>query len=353
MKRLSVINPISDKRWDEFVGEHPCGGIYHLSDWAAVLSKSFHHIQPLYLILRENGSRVIQAALPLCLVKSCLTGCRLVSLPFATLCDPLISSSEEFEILFEEAIRLKNQLNADYIRINTMHTWNLMNEGRVKLRRFYKHHYLKIDREPEKLKKSFHRTCVRQRIKRAESSQVTKRRGMDEEDLRSFYSLHVMTRKRNNLPPHPFRFLRKTWEVFNHSNRVNLLLADYRGKSIGGIITFTYKNRVSVEYAASDERFRHLSPNHLLFWQAIQRAYNDGYDFFDFGRTSPEDKGLMHFKNRWGTEVVDIPEAYYPKETHKTNSNNHPFAPCLARAFCYLPSCVIKQIGHLAYRHLG
>ncbi len=344
---------MSDKRWDEFVGEHPWGWIYHLSDWATVLTKSFRHIQPFYLILRGNGSRVIQAALPLCLVRSWFTGSRLVSLPFATLCDPLVSSSEEFEVLFEEAIRLKNHLNADYIRINTLHTSNLMNEDRLKLRRFYKHHYLRIDREPERLKEAFHRTCIRQRIKRAERSQVTKRRGVGEEDVRSFYSLHLMTRKRKNLPPHPYRFFSEAWEVFNRSNRINLLLADYQKQSIGGIITFKYKNRVSTEYAASDERFKHLSPNHLLFWQAIQSAYNDGYNSFDFGRTSPEDKGLIDFKNRWGTEVVDIPEAYYPKEASNTNYRNHPLVRYLGRAFSHLPNYFIKQIGHLAYRHLG
>src|SRR5512136_2928209 len=98
MENVALIDPVEDKRWDNFVEHHPFGWVCHLSGWKKALERSFKHLKGHYLVLFSNDA--IRAALPVFEVKSWLTGKRMVSIPFATVCDPLISNSNEMEVLF-------------------------------------------------------------------------------------------------------------------------------------------------------------------------------------------------------------------------------------------------------------
>lgn len=192
MKHVSLIDPMKTDQWDEFVRDHPFGWICHLSGWKEVLEKSFRHMKGHYLVLR-NSSDDITAALPLFEVKSWLTGNRLVSIPFATLCDPLISTGEEMEILLEGTLNLLKEFRASYIEIRSFRASSLFQTGKLGVRHFYKHHYLELKADPEELKKSFHRSCVRQRIARALRSGLSLKVGEDGSDLKRFYLLYTLT----------------------------------------------------------------------------------------------------------------------------------------------------------------
>lgn len=277
-----IIDPVADERWDKFVESHPFGWICHLSGWRKVLEESFTHLKGYFLAL-INREGEIKAGLPIYEIRSWLTDHRLVSIPFATLCDPLISTKEEMEILFNAAIILLRRCNASYIEIRTLSSAPLICDERFGARSFYKHHYLLLDIDPEQLKRKFHRSCVRQRISRAVESQMSFRIGDRESDLENFYQLHKMTRKRLSLPPQPYCFFKSLWDTFWPKRRIIMLMAEKEGKGIASLILFKFKNRVSAEFAASDEAYKHFSPNHFLFWEAIKLAYREGYKIIDFG----------------------------------------------------------------------
>ncbi|OPY78893.1 MAG: FemAB family protein [Syntrophus sp. PtaU1.Bin005] len=121
------------------------------------------------------------------------------------------------------------------------------------------------------------------------------------------------------------------------------------------MILFKFRDRVSAEFAASDETYRDLSPNHFLFWEAIKSAYEGGYKIFDFGRTSPDNKSLMDFKRHWGTTLIDLPQYFYPKRAVETLSNaEDSLSYKLVKKICEkAPDYALKQIGNLCYKHLG
>ena len=351
---IKLIDPITDPRWDKFVENHPFGWICHLSGWKQVLEKSFKHMKGYYFALLDNSGN-IQAALPIFEVKSWLTGNRLVSIPFATLCDPLISTGDDLKELFDSALNLSKDLKSSYIEIRAFLSPSLIQDDRLSSIHFYKHHYLLLEEEPEKLKKKFHRTCVRQRITRAEKSDLKVKLCEKEVDLDKFYSLHLITRKRLGLPSQPYRFFKNLWDEFTPTKRLTLLLAEKNGGTIGGLILLKFKDRVSVDFAASDDKFTSMSPNHLLFWEAIRLAYEEGYRIFDFGRTSPNNKNLMDFKRRWGTQVIDLPLFYYPKMVAgEMGQQEETWKYKLMSKVCKdAPSSVQKIIGNFCYRHLG
>lgn len=342
-------------KWDEFVENHPFGWICHLSGWKQVLEKSFPHMKGYYLALFDDTNTKIKAGMPIFEVKSWLTGKKIVSVPFATLYDPLVSTNEDMKKILDSVLDWSKKIGASYVEIRTLLSPTLIQDGRLVSRQFYKHHYLLLDNDPEQLKRKFHRTCIRQRISRAIQSDLRLRTGDNESDLYRFYLLHIKTRKKVFLPPQPYNFFKNLWDTFYPSKRMTILLAEKEGKVIASQILFKFRERVSVEFAASDESYMDLSPNHFLFWEAIKSAYKEGFKIFDFGRTSPSNKGLMDFKRHWGTEVIDLPHYYYPLNmVEKFNQKEESFAYRFIHRVCEkAPDYVLPHIGRLCYRHLG
>lgn len=351
---VEIIDPVTDPRWDAFVENHPFGWICHLSGWKKVLEKSFPHMKGHYLALID-GKREIKAGLPLFEVKSWLTGKRLVSIPFATFSDPLVSNEKELVPLLDRVKHMHRELGCGYaeIRMFKYDAGQLDHAGIYQ--DIFKAHLLKLEGSIEDLKKRFHKTCVRKNIARANRNGLKLMVGETEKDWMDFYYLYVANRKRLGLPSHPYAFIRNIWQTFMEEERVRLLLAEWEAKVIGALILFKYKDRVSAEYLGTDQKYMGLYTNVFLFWEAIRWAFESGMNCFDFGRTSPNNRGLMEFKGHWGTRIIDLPIYYYPKEAcnqkfERESSLLYRTTRCLCKA---CPESIHPLMGRLIYKHLG
>lgn len=354
LQRVEHVNPFQDDRWDDLVTQHPNGWLCHLSGWKRLLESSFPHMRGYYFALR-NSSADILAGLPIFLVKSHFLGNRLVSIPFATISDPLIANRQELELLFNALIRTFQDQKYSHLEIRT-HLANLQSsQEQFCEQRFYKQHFLDLSIGPEHLKKTFDRSCVRQKIERAHRRQLKLKLAETENDLRIFYRLYFGTRKRLALPAQPYRFFKNLWTLFAPRDQIQVLLAVKSGQVIAGLLLFKFKNRVSAEFAATSAEFKDDCPNHFLFWEAIQLAYQSGYDIFDFGRTSPKNTGLMNFKKRWGTQVIDLPQYFYPNTNGNKSENfeNSVSYQLIRKISNKMPNFIFKQFGNFCYRHLG
>jgi hypothetical protein len=355
MAFTTFISPCSDQRWDPFVEKHHLGWISHSSAWKKVIEASFSHLKGYYIGLLEESTQSIKAAIPVYVVKSCVTGTRLVSIPFSTLCDPLVSSVEEAHQLLQYVLGFAKEQNVAHTEIRCLNSGEMMPDvplGRVD---FFVHHFLDLNTSLEKLRKRFHRTCVVQRIRRAQKSELKIIKADSEKELKDFYTIYVDLRKRLMRPPIPFRFFKHLWEMFSPHDQIQLLLAQKDGKTLAGIILFKFKKRVSIEFAASFESAWNLSPNHLLFWEAIQMAHSEGYEIIDFGRTAPNNTPLMDFKRRWGTETMVMPQYFFPKEiAEKYLLRESSFQFQMVQSACrYAPRAILPMIGNFCYRHMS
>ena len=353
--QITIVDPSKDDRWDQFVMQHPFGWICHLSGWKNLLENCFPHMRGHYLAIVSNRDNIIQAALPLFEVRSWLTGKRLVSIPSATLFDPLVSSAQDMNILFDGAIELAGKLKIDSLELRTFQSSALISNDRLGLSRVFKNHSLSLEKEPQDLMKSFHRSCVRQRIDRALNSEVKIEYGQTEKDLQEFYRLYLLSRKRLSLPPQPYSFLKTLWDTFFPQKQLDLLLAKKADLYIGGLILLKFKERVSAEFSVIDQAFNNLSPNHLLFWEAIKNARQEGFRVFDFGRTSQYNTSLMDFKDRWGTQCIDLPICFYPREiAQKYNGREKSLGYKIIQMACKKsPEFAFRSIGKFCYRHLS
>jgi len=351
---VHLIDPCSEPGWDDFVLHHPFGWITHLSGWKKVLEDCFPHMRARYLaVLGRDGE--ISAALPLFEVKSRITGHRLVGLPFATLCDPLVSRTEEIDDLLDSAGLLLDETGASYIQLRTHLSSAVIPGGRLLGTNTYGNHYLNLSGSLSELERHFHRTCVRQRISRAIKSGLRIRIGEGERDLKLFYSLHSDMRKRLGLPAPPYRMLEALWNSFHPAGQLSLLLSEFDGKTVGGIVVFKYRDRMSAEFLGWDANFREVSPTHHLFWEAIKMADREGRKTFDFGRSTSLETSLTRFKERWGTSFSDLSYYYYPPRfAVKGEDQSGSFTHRVVKEVCKaLPEPAFRMIGSFCYRHMA
>lgn len=344
--KLIEIDPCEEPAWNEFIDRHPFGLIYHLSEWKRLIENCFGHMKGHYFVL--TGSDEIKAALPVYEVRSWLLGNRLVSIPFATICDPLVSSRNEFEDLFGAVKNLFRGLDSRYIEVRALYSTEFLDQSLRKSS--FKCHYLNLETDLKTIENNFHHS-LRQKLRKVGRSNLKLKTGESETDLREIYRLNIITRKRLGLPPQPFKFFKILWDIF-YPDKIRLLIAEHQEKAIAGVILYIFKDRVSAEFTVTDWSYIKMNPVHFLYWEIIKWSHSSGYKVFDLGRTDTGNEGLMSFKNSWGMEMMDIPQYFFPER--KTIPIKGSFIHKVAETiFSKSPDFAAKILGDICYAHLG
>lgn len=352
MFKVKLIDPLIDTRWDAFVENHPYGTIYQHSSWMKVITTTYKQVKPLCLILEEDNQH-IYAAIPCFIVKSKLTGARFVSLPFTSYCDPLVVDEKDLIKLLDEIIKQLENISAIYLELRVFRNKDPIKNGRLKCHNYHKIHILDIEDGFEKIKRTFPRDIVYSK-KRAIKSGITIKKVMSEQDLKKFYFIHAVTRKRQGFPIQPYKFFENMWKIMYPQGYFTLLLAELNQRAIAGIVLFKYKDTVSYEIGASIRKYLSIRPNHLLLWRAIEMACSEGYHYFDFGKTPPENKDLLNFKRRWGARMYDLPYFYFPEIKGIMSLEQDNLKHRLLRSMTrHMPLPMAKIIGKIIYHHLG
>ncbi|MGO9138293.1 MAG: lipid II:glycine glycyltransferase FemX [Syntrophales bacterium] len=279
----------------------------------------------------------------------------MVSIPFATLCDPLVSNAEDMEVLLHEATRLLEELKFSFLEIKTLHAARFIDNKHFADQCYFKHHYLELSQGPEVLWKNFNYKAVRYEINKAQKNKLVIKVASDENDFLDFYNLYTVTRKRLGLPSQPYLFFKTLWDIFAPSGKVTILLAEFEKSIIATHFLLQFNERVSAEAVGWDISSSKASPNHFLFWEGIKLACEKGFRVYDFGRTSPNNQPLMDFKKRWGAQIVDLHSFHYPIKSYRGVVNREASkAYRLARFACQkAPESIYPLIGKFCYRHIG
>ena len=145
---------------------------------------------------------------------------------------------------------------------------------------------------------------------------VTVRTAQRDEDVQAWYSLLQTTAERDQFGVHTLDYYLKAWHIFAARNEMQLLLAEYDGLLLAGIFVAFFARQAIYLYGASSNEHRQLMPNHLLQWEAIRLAKQQGatsYDFWGIPDTEAEDEdmaGVYRFKRGWGGRVVQFMGCY-------------------------------------------
>jgi hypothetical protein len=340
---VDLFDPLVDPEWDRLVLTHPGASVFHSSAWARVLVRTYGH-RPVYLRFVSAGRT--NALFPLMEVRSPLTGCRGISLPFSDFVPPLVFDpgleSEIIECL-EEMVRQRKWQYAEVRGSLGPASASLSSTE------FFAHS-LNLRRAENVIYANF-ADSTRRAIRKASGSGLTVRVDTTVAALRDFYKLHVGTRKRHGIPPQSWRFFMIIQEeVLSRGLGFIVSAHDGVGRCVAAAVYFNWGMSALYKYGASDARALPLRPNHLVMWHAIRKFVREGSDSLHFGRSSPSNSGLRRFKRSWGAEEELVSYCKVGGSLKmQAEAGPNEFSKKLFRV---LPSFLNRWVGAMLYKHL-
>lgn len=171
------------------------------------------------------------------------------------------------------------------------------------------------------------------------------------EGLRVFYTLHVLTRRRQQNIVQPWRYFLYLNDLIFRQGHGFVLIAKYKGRPIASAVFLHAYNTMTYKHSASLPEYWHLAPNHLIIWEAMRIALKLGFRWFDWGRTGIHHNSLRKFKLRWACEENIL--------TYHTLGPQRPLGAVFASSLrCAigrfenrLPSFFTKVVGTALYRY--
>jgi CelD/BcsL family acetyltransferase involved in cellulose biosynthesis len=346
---VTVLDESHDRLVEDFLDSCDQATIYHTPAWRRGVIDTYGY-KPLYLGYLD-GDR-LSAILPFMLVRSWLTGTRLVSLPFSNVCGP-IGEDGKCRLLVEEALGMHSDVGAGAIEIRTQSNLNPVRDERMTDVSYFITSIVKLDPDPDRVWKSFKDRNVRTEVRQAIKKGVEVRHGTGEEDLRAFYDLFASTRLGHGVPPQPYKFFANLWRNMA-PKYLDLFLATHGDRCVGALITLRFGKTLNAAYIGSNISYRSHRVHQILFWRAMEMGCARGCEAFDFLRTPRTSKTLRYFKERWNAFEVDLNYLYYPEirgtaSTIEDSAKYKMMTKVLTRA----PLFFGKALGRLLYRHLG
>jgi CelD/BcsL family acetyltransferase involved in cellulose biosynthesis len=341
------IHPLSDARWDRFVERHPDSSVFHTTAWLDALYRTYGY-RPFVYADAPPGYE-LRAGIAVCLVDSWLTGRRLVSVPFADHCDPLMSAASLAE-LGSRLIRTEGQKGIGYLEFRPVRL--LADPGPWELASRYWLHLLDLRPDLATLFRNCHKDSTQRKIRRAERERLICESGRSDALLSAFYRLLVRTRRRHEIPPQPLAWFRNLIDCFGDA--LTIRVASKNGQPVAATLTLRHKDTLVYKYGCSDSRLNSLGGTHLLFWRAIEEAKAEKLLTFDFGRTDAANDGLATFKNRWGAVAQPLNYWRLSRLPQSQPGSAARLAKRLGRRLLpYLPDYIFVAIGKILYRHAG
>jgi FemAB-related protein (PEP-CTERM system-associated) len=273
-----------------------------------VIEKTYGHT-PYYLL--ATGVSGLEGVLPLFHMKSLLFGNTFVSMPFLDGGGLLADTDDAGRSLLLEAVSVARRTGASMIELRHLEpptaAVGALPGGRStdgphtrKVRML-----LALPGSSEALAGSF-KAKLRSQIKRpSKEGCLAVVGGM--ELLDRFYHVFLINMRDLGSPVHSKKLFARVLQEFPRDARIFLVMKEQT--PIAGSLTIGLGDTMANPWASSLRTFSALSPNMLLYWTMLEFACNNGFRFFDFGRSSP-DGGTCRFKAQWGAAPVPLNWGY-------------------------------------------
>ena len=314
--RVDLLEKSDDSLWDEYIFNNPQGTPYHLSGWMRAIEKAYGHQSYFLIALRASsdssvsGPEKIAGVLPLVHLKHFIFGNTLISMPF---CDMggLIADDGAIEAeLIRSAIHLARSVGCEVIELrhSSPHAFlskegELIRDGDVRIitRQHKVRMLLELMPSAEELMRSF-KAKLRSQIRRPMRDGLYSVIG-GEELLDDFYEVFARNMRKLGSPVHSKRFIGAVSEELPERTKFILVYHEKRPLACGMVIGSckTLRN----PWASALHEYSRMSPNMLLYWTMIEYACDRGYQYFDFGRSSPGE-GTYRFKEQWGAQPFPL-----------------------------------------------
>jgi serine/alanine adding enzyme len=331
-------------RWDAYVQREPQGKFYHHSGWNHVIEKTFGH--EIYRWIAEDGDGHINGVLPLVHMKSLLFGSFMVSLPYLNYGGVCAQDDATHRALVQAAVAVAERKNVEYIELRydrSLHSGLPVKESKVSMR-------LELPANPSDLWKALG-SKLRSQIARPQKEGMYGRIGREEE-LDSFYRVFSINMKDLGTPVYPKAFFKNILDEFPQSTWICSIYDKHHAPVASGFLT-GFKRTLEIPWASSLKKFNRFSPNMLLYWTTLKFACDNGYETFDFGR-STRGSGTYKFKAQWGAQPVPLYWHYWLRSGVALPELNlaNPKYQLAIRLWRKLPLAVATILGPLIVKNI-
>ena len=318
--------------------------------WKDIIQSSFKH-KAYYFICKKDTE--ISAVCPLFFVNSPLFGRALISVPYLNGGGILATDNESYSTLLEEIKKLSIELNCKYVELRHRKPIDETLSKELVLRTHKVAMKLELMDNPEKLFSSFS-AKLRSQIRRPQKAGlIAKTSGVDielKESVDAFYKVFSKHMRDMGTPVYPKALFKETANKFSETSRIITVWDKNRPVACG--LTVGSGETVEIPWASSLRSHNKVSANMLLYWRVIEQASLDGYKYFDFGRSTPNE-GTYNFKKQWGAEPLQL-NWYYALnsgEAPEVNPKSKKFA-LLVNTWKKLPLPISNLFGPVVTRWL-
>jgi CelD/BcsL family acetyltransferase involved in cellulose biosynthesis len=345
---IALSDVAATKAWDDYVEVHPLATPSHLSSWLSAIQTTYSFTPLLYVAKGEDDT--LLGVFPLFKIRGAFAGIRIVSLPFSDYGGPLCNSAAVEEELVRH-VRCACHNGIRYLEIRG----GLQSPGDLLPYHYYKRHVMNLEPGVSAIQSKIDKKTIQYCIRKAEKAGVTIRQDNTRKGLDAFYHLNNLTRRKHGVPSQPRAFFENLFSCIVAKEAGFIMVAEHESAIVAASLFLTVGKQIHYKYNASDPAvLKRLSPNHLLTWRVIAWGVEHGYAALDFGRTSPDNEGLIRYKNMWGMEDKDLPYYYYPRVKGAVSTKESGMSYRLVTSMWrHLPLPVMELSSSVLYKHLG
>lgn len=298
--KVELIDPVRDRRWGEFVAIAPAASIFHHPRWIGLLEEHYG-FEVLACCTFDRDGR-LRSGQPLAMVNSRLRAARLVGLPFSDFCPPLITGGDGAAAALTLALDELRKRRAVALEVHAPLLQGVPSAHPCKR---YLHHVLALEPDADAVMRRFAKPQILRGARRAQREGLRVELRTDQDALMAFYRLHVATRRRQGLLPHPRRFIARLSRLLDDGLGFVAIALDGAAPAAAAVFLHC-RDVLTYKYGASDASRLPKRPNNLLFVEAIRWGCSHGMTTLDFGRTDIGHESLRAFKLAFGAEEREL-----------------------------------------------
>lgn len=341
---FKVLNHIKEDKWIELLNELGEATIYHSPEWKRFLENTFDY-EPHYIFAEDENGR-LSGILPLFKTNSRLTGNKICSVPFSHICGP-IGDKNAKEELINIALDYYGKSDAKWLEVREM-----LDFSGFENQNLYSTYILKLSTDISSIWKKIDKGSVRWAIRKSEKLGVSVESVNAIEDIRILYELNCLTKKDLGVPCHPWRFFRNLFTFLNKNISLYNAVKDHEVIASGVMVHF--KDTLIYAYGAANPSALDAHPYHAFIWTSIQEACKKGYTYYDFGRCSYDNIGLINFKKRWGTVEKKLYYSKFPKYGRSISDSRNGITYSIAqKAIHSMPLPLYKKFSDQVFGSFG
>jgi len=328
-------------RWDRFIQQRHVSG-YHQSPWFALIKKSFGHNTRILVAEDEQGN--ILGGLPLTFFSSKLFGTFAISIPYVNYGGIVSDYFDVAQKLIELTQDIRATEKLSHIEIRTMQAGLAKNSLDKKVSMV-----LELPITNDTLEKNLG-AKVRAQYKKAESYSPTAKFGKSEL-LDDFYKVFACNMRDLGTPVYS-----KSWFaniLAEEKIRSTLIVVYMENKPVSTGFLVGSHNILEIPWASTLQSANTKNANMWMYRQILSYAINEGYEYFDFGR-STLGAGTYKFKKQWGATAYAhhwyyvLPEGELKPELNPDN----PKYKVVIFLWKLMPVWLTKIIGPKIIKHI-